>query len=70
MHKNQIENQAEIDRLVREPNAYPELVENKDNLQDNYIKVHPISVFINLAYMTHYLLHHLFLYAILSAKQP
>ena len=37
-HKNYIENQAEIDRLVREPNAYPEQVENKDYLLDDYIK--------------------------------
>ncbi len=37
-HKNYIENQAEIDRLVREPKAYPEKVENKDYLQDDYIK--------------------------------
>jgi len=38
MHKNYIENQAEIDRLVREPKAYPGKVENKDYLQDDYLK--------------------------------
>jgi len=37
-HKNYIENQAEIDRLVREPNAYAEQLENKDYLRDDYIK--------------------------------
>lgn len=37
-HKNYIENQAEIDRLVREPNAYPEKVEDRGYLQDDYIK--------------------------------
>lgn len=37
-HKNYIENRAEIDRLVREPNAYPERVESRDYLQDEYIK--------------------------------
>lgn len=37
-HKNYIENQAEIDRLVMEPNAYPEKVDNKEYLQDDYIR--------------------------------
>ena len=37
-HKNYIENQTEIDKLVKEPNAYPEKVDNKDYLQDDYIK--------------------------------
>jgi len=37
-HKNYIDNQAEIHRLIMETNAYPEKVENKDYLQDEYIK--------------------------------
>jgi len=37
-HKNYIDNQAEIDRLIRETNAYPEKVENKNYLRDEYIK--------------------------------
>ena len=37
-HKNYIENKAEIDRLITEPNAYPEKVADRDYLKDEYIK--------------------------------